>query len=349
MQGDGNFVVYGPTGKAVWATYTGTPGDTITMQGDGNLVIYKPNGGGAAWSSGTAPSANDHLSMQTDGNLVIYSEGGNALWDYGSGHIGTPDTLSAGQTLGVGHALWSTDGRYEAVMQGDGNFVVYAPGGKALWATYTGTPGDTITMQGDGNLVVYKPNGGGAAWNSGTAPSSGDRLVMQGDDNLVIYNGSGTAIWDWGSGKLGGGGSQGQAIVAAAASQAGLPYCYDGGNQNGPGPGSGCGGANGYDCSGLTMYAVYQATGIVLPHYTGSQGTDPRGTFIASQSALQPGDLVFFGGGSMANADHVGVYAGGGEMWDANNYNVPVQEHSLAWEEGGAGGLAFDGGMRFWH
>ena len=32
-------------------------------------------------------------------------------------------------------------------------------------------------------------------------------------------------------------------------------------------------------------------------------------------------------------------------MWDANDYNVPVQEHSLAWEENA---LAFDGGVRYW-
>ena len=151
--------------------------------------------------------------------------------------------------------------------------------------------------------------------------------------------------------------SQGQAIVNAAASQAGLPYCFDGGNQNGPthgSGGSGCGGSTvGYDCSGLTMYAVYQATGIVLSHFTGSQGTDSRGTLIASQSNLLPGDLVFFGGGSMGGSEHVGVYAGlnsSGQpyMWDANDFNVPVQTHTLAWEEGGSGGLAFDGGMRFW-
>jgi hypothetical protein len=47
---------------------------------------------------------------------------------------------------------------------------------------------------------------------------------------------------------------------------------------------------------------------------------------ISSQADLQPGGLVFFGGGSLANAEYVGVYAGGGEMWDANDYNVPVQE-----------------------
>ena len=141
---------------------------------------------------------------------------------------------------------------------------------------------------------------------------------------------------------------QGQAIVAAAAAQQGTPYCLDGGNKAGPthgSGGSGCGGSTaGFDCSGLALYAVYQATGVVLPHNAAAQ-TAAGGQVISSEADLQPGDLVFFGGGSLSNAQHVGIYAGGGEMWDANDYNVPVQEHALAWEEAG---LSFDGGVRYW-
>jgi hypothetical protein len=142
--------------------------------------------------------------------------------------------------------------------------------------------------------------------------------------------------------------TQGQAIVNAAASQVGVPYCMGGGDPSGPthgGGGSGCGGSTaGFDCSGLALYAVYQATGIVLPHGSGMEAA-PGGTVISNQSDLQPGDLVFFGGGSLANFEHVGIYAGNGMMWDANDYNVPVQQHSLAWEEAA---LSFDGGVRYW-
>lgn len=142
--------------------------------------------------------------------------------------------------------------------------------------------------------------------------------------------------------------SQGQAIVNTAAAEAGTPYCFDGGSTAGPthgSGGSGCGGSTvGFDCSGLALYAVYQVTGITLPHGAGMQ-SGPGGQVISSQSGLQPGDLVFFGGGSLANSEHVGVYAGGGMMWDANDYNVPVQEHSLAWEEAA---FSFDGGVRYW-
>jgi cell wall-associated NlpC family hydrolase len=139
---------------------------------------------------------------------------------------------------------------------------------------------------------------------------------------------------------------QGEAIVNAAASQAGLPYCWDGGNMNGPthgGGGAGCGGgAVGFDCTGLTLYAVYQATGRVLSH-DGRQATE-GGQVISSEANLQPGDLVFFGG-SLNNFDHAGVYIGNGMVWDAADYNIPVQKHSLAWIEHG---LPFVGGARYW-
>ena len=45
-------------------------------------------------------------------------------------------------------------------MQSDGNLVVYASDGKALWASGTaGNPGSKLVLQNDGNLVVYAPSG----------------------------------------------------------------------------------------------------------------------------------------------------------------------------------------------
>ncbi len=132
--------------------------------------------------------------------------------------------------------------------------------------------------------------------------------------------------------------TQGEAIVAVAASQEGVPYCFDGGNQFGP---TACGGMPAtFDCTGLTMYAVYQETGKVLSH-DGRQGTE-GGQRIYNESELQPGDLVFFGG-TFDNFEHAGVYAGGGKIWDALNYGIPVQEHTFAQV-----GLPFVGGARYW-
>lgn len=99
--------------------------------------------------------------------------------------------LNARQWLTPGQGLFSPNGRYRAIMQGDGNFVVYDRG-RAIWSSRTNRqPGAALAMQGDGNLVVYrlrKP-----LWSSRTHRHPGAYVVMQSDGNLVIYKGR--ALW----------------------------------------------------------------------------------------------------------------------------------------------------------
>ncbi|CAB4857699.1 MAG: hypothetical protein F2793_00215 [Actinobacteria bacterium] len=71
-------------------------------------------------------------------------------------------------------------------------------------------------------------------------------------------------------------------------------------------------GPSSFDCSGLTMSAWRQA-GISLPHYSYSQY---RATRRIPLSQAQPGDLVFYFGGSV---HHVGMYIGNGKMVHAAN------------------------------
>jgi hypothetical protein len=133
--------------------------------------------------------------------------------------------------------------------------------------------------------------------------------------------------------------TQGNQIVTDAASQAGVPYCDGGGGINGPSNGgvveAGCGaGVKGFDCMSLVQYAVFQATGIVLP----SDGTQPEGvgTFIPpaatlaeDEAQLQPGDAVYWGGAGIDAFAHSGIYAGGDAVWDAVGVNIPVQTHTF--------------------
>jgi len=147
--------------------------------------------------------------------------------------------------------------------------------------------------------------------------------------------------------------TQGDQIAAFAASQANVPYCDGGGSINGPTNGgvveAGCGpGVKGFDCVTLVQYAVYQATGIVLPGWSQPSGV---GTFIAPQATvaedmadLLPGDALFWGG-SVNGFSHSGIYAGGGSMWDAIGINQPVQLHTLTYLRSI---YTFDGAMRFW-
>lgn len=79
MQQDSNLVLYGPSGRPLWASNTvGRGAHHLRMQGDGNLVIYtaanKP-----VWASGTPRHYSAFLVVQNDGNVVIYN-GGTAIW-----------------------------------------------------------------------------------------------------------------------------------------------------------------------------------------------------------------------------------------------------------------------------
>lgn len=87
-----------------------------------------------------------------------------------------------------------------------------------------------------------------------------------------------------------------QAVVNLAYSKIGSPYVW------------GAEGPNSFDCSGLTSYVYKNAAGISIPRSSSAQAGYGK---TVSKSDLQPGDLVFFGSGSVS---HVGIYIGGGNM-----------------------------------
>jgi hypothetical protein len=91
-------------------------------------------------------------------------------------------------------------------MQEDCNLVVYQAREVPFntwetyfWASWSQGQGNDCyaVMQTDGNFVVY--NGAGHVWDSGTQGNPGAHLEMQGDGNLVIYRTDGSHAWDSGT------------------------------------------------------------------------------------------------------------------------------------------------------
>jgi hypothetical protein len=358
MQTDGNLVLYNAAKEALWSSQTSGEGNYLVMQGEGNLVVYNPSKV-AQWATGTWGFSGAYLQLQDDGNLVLYQDG-HAIWTYGSGYKG--DTMNPGEDLQPGAYLLSPDHEYELVMQTDGNLVLYNAAKEALWSSQTSGEGSYLVMQSDGNLVVYNATKV-AQWNAGTGGNPGAYLEVQDDSNVVIYQG-GTALWDWGSGRLTGE-IEGQAIVAAAQaiqsqsypqqpfSSAKYLYCFDGGTTTGASPGkadpepegsyANCNsiGRTGFDCRGFALYSVYQGTGgaVTLPTATAQaqySGASSYGGSYISLSALQPGDLVFFGSSSSAIA-HVGIVVSGtgtsANIISAINEEDGITTHTVHWFE----------------
>ncbi len=174
QQSDGNLVLYAAGNRGVWATGTaGNAGARTVVQDDGNVVVYRAGGAGI-WSSRQhpatppppppAPAPSDTLrsgqrltvnqqlrspsgayrvTVQSDGNVVMYPRTGRAIWATGT-------TGRGGRTL---------------TMQTDGNLVLTTAAARPVWASGSRSSGARAVMQNDGNLVIYRTNNT-AAWSS---------------------------------------------------------------------------------------------------------------------------------------------------------------------------------------
>jgi cell wall-associated NlpC family hydrolase len=111
-----------------------------------------------------------------------------------------------------------------------------------------------------------------------------------------------------------------------AQSQLGVPYVWADANPAGPagGPGSG------FDCSGYTQWYAKRAFGVDLPHLSTDQAKQLP---AVSRDQLKPGDLVFMSYGRLGAGviDHVGIYAGNGQMYVAPSAGENVQKQAVDW------------------
>jgi peptidoglycan hydrolase-like protein with peptidoglycan-binding domain len=125
-------------------------------------------------------------------------------------------------------------------------------------------------------------------------------------------------------GVSGAGGGAPSSAVAAARSQLGAAYKFGGV------------GDGGWDCSGLTQWAMGKA-GVSLPRTSYSQygvGTP------VERAAIQAGDLVFFDTDG-TGASHVGIATGPGSVISATTHGV--MEHEIS---GGYWGARYVGARR---
>jgi hypothetical protein len=128
---------------------------------------------------------------------------------------------------------------------------------------------------------------------------------------------------DWIGGKedaisAGGGGPGGKA-VAAARKQIGMPYSWGGGGPHGPSYGIGRGaGTYGFDCSGLTEYAWYQATKRSIGGTTYSQ----KGV-LRRVGTPRPGDV------GQPHPGHTYLMSAPGKMIEAPYTGARVRETGM--------------------
>lgn len=102
------------------------------------------------------------------------------------------DTLQVGGELGLGQALQG--GAYTLTLQSDGNLVLSEPDGTVVWATMTHEQGvERAVLQEDGNFVLYSAQG--PVWATDTNGQAADHLVVQPDRNIILYGRDGASLW----------------------------------------------------------------------------------------------------------------------------------------------------------
>jgi RHS repeat-associated protein len=144
----GNLYIYDIAHSVgTWGTNTNSTGAYATLQTDGNFVVYSTSGV-ALWNSGTSGTFAERLDMEDDGRIIIYK----SAWNSGTSdgqyngttyvHPGCDVGIGTGSTgvLGSGQCFVSPNGRFELLMQGDGNLVIYdrsVTPNTALWSSGT--------------------------------------------------------------------------------------------------------------------------------------------------------------------------------------------------------------------
>jgi hypothetical protein len=133
MAPDGNFFIYNyATGTGTWGPGTyNHPGAFAYLQTDGNFVVYDSTGTVALWNSATYGTGATLLDMENDGRAILYkpvfqsftSQGWNTInLIHPSCDVGTGTGITG--VLGVGQCFVSPDGRYQLLLQANGELVL---------------------------------------------------------------------------------------------------------------------------------------------------------------------------------------------------------------------------------
>ena len=319
---DGDLVLYDQSNsnRVVWHSDTGignsysTRSFRMTMQTDGNFVIAYQNRYSRTatpmWQAHTVADGGTacQLRLSNDGELYVYhSQRKQCLW---SSRSAIECTAKANTYLRSSQCISSPNRLFRAIMQPDGNFVVYDNRtGKDKAIFYTGTHGHSgafFALQQDGNLVVY--SGSTPLYNTGTCSKPyADYKLSLGDDGILtlVRKSDNRKIWTSnGSGKVES--MLTWAIKIANDNSHGYNWNYL--NRLGPD----------YDCSSLVCAAAKQAgfnvradltTYTMRTNFVAAGFTWIPWSQIGSTANLKRGDIL------LNEAAHTEIYLG-------NNQNV---------------------------
>ena len=177
------------------------------------------------------------------------------------------------------------------------------------------TTGELVTSGGRIRLQAWR-NKAWRTWQSRTLPKSGVLTFTSKPVKTVTYR----TVYLGNTTYLGAGSrvlkvtvkSSASKVLSEAGRHVGALYKY------------GAAGPTRFDCSGFTLYVYRKTTGQKLPHKANSQQRYGR---AVSKADKRPGDLIVFRTGSYGY--HVGIYAGGGMMYDSPHSGARVSKRKM--------------------
>ncbi|KAL0985221.1 hypothetical protein UPYG_G00154240 [Umbra pygmaea] len=106
--------------------------------------------------------------------------------------------MTVNRIMYPGDYIKSNNGKFKAIFQEDGNFVVYPDLHTAIWSSHTQNQGAIkLIMQSDGNLVIYKR--GAPLWASGTCGQGNGNnnvaFLRLTDDGILVLTAGDDVVW----------------------------------------------------------------------------------------------------------------------------------------------------------
>lgn len=181
---------------ALWRVDADEPHD-LRLQPDGNLVLYS-HSDAPLWASNTSEGDATCLEVTDGGQLELWS-GTTRVWTSASAAANvvpeswTSGRLPAGAQLNLGETLRSSEGRREIGLTARGLALrdVSSGGVSLIFEAGPSAAVSHLIMQNDGNLVVYALSGE-ALWSSDTQGHHDACLVIDDDGTVSLCGDGGT-------------------------------------------------------------------------------------------------------------------------------------------------------------
>lgn len=187
--------------RQVAAAFPIADAHVATLGEGGHFVVYARDGSITDLSSGAGSIDAPVLRVQNDGNVVLYDNDAalprGVHWTSNTNFrrvAGACRRLEPNQAIYPGGSVPSCNGLFRLVLDAEGRLSVLDGQDFPLFQSTAGGPASAAIMQWDGNLVVYDVNDS-PRWDTATYPVPGAYAAVEDDGTLAVFDPNDALIW----------------------------------------------------------------------------------------------------------------------------------------------------------